>query len=162
MMRNKALAVTLMVALGLLWVWTAMVTASIGELELVDFPSEIVVTGDEVQLEGWLKFNEKEHEYGQNIRLWVTRHEGRVEPDFIKGPIYDGEMVPITVYLEGVPGAATIHADDAPDTVLLDFNMKTPPPKDWQVEGYAFGTHQPTPSASVRVAFRPSMLTTAE
>ncbi len=64
MMRNKALAVMLMVALGLLWVWTAMVTASIGELELVDFPSEIVVTGDEVQLEGWLRFNEKEHEYG--------------------------------------------------------------------------------------------------
>ncbi len=113
MMRNKALAVTVAVALGLLWVWTAMVTASIGELEFVGFPSEIAVTGEEVQLEGWLKFNEKEHEYAKNIRLWVTRHEGRVEPPFITGPMYDEEMVPITVYLEGVPGAATLHADDS-------------------------------------------------
>jgi len=112
MTRNKALAVTVVVALGLLWAWTAMVTASLGELEFVDFPGEITVTGEEVQLEGWLKFNEKEHEYGQNIRLWVAGHEGRIEPNFIAGPLYDGDMVPITVYLEGVPGDATLHADD--------------------------------------------------
>ena len=112
MMRNKALAVTVVVALGLLWAWTAMVAASLGELEFVDFPREITVTGEEVQLEGWLKFNEKEHEYGQNIRLWVAGHEGRIEPNFIAGPLYDGDMVPITVYLEGLPGDATLHADD--------------------------------------------------
>ena len=47
-----------------------------------------------------------------NINLWVRGHEGRIEPDFIKGPLYDGETVPITVYLEGVPGTATLHADD--------------------------------------------------
>ena len=33
----------------------------------------------------------------------------------------------------------------AGDRVLLDFNMKTPPPADWAVEGYAFGTHKPIP-----------------
>ena len=33
----------------------------------------------------------------------------------------------------------------AEERVLLDFNMKTPPPADWAVEGYAFGTHNPTP-----------------
>lgn len=35
------------------------------------------------------------------------------------------------------------RASEASDKVLLDFSMKTPPPNDWQVEGYAFGTHQP-------------------
>ena len=89
-----------------------MVAASLGELEFVDFPSEITVTGEEVRLEGWLKFNEKEHDYSKNIRLWVAGHEGRIEPDFIAGPLYDGETVPITVYLDGVPGVATLHADD--------------------------------------------------
>jgi len=112
MMRNKVLAVTVVVALGLLWAWTAMVTASLGELEFVDFPSEITVTGEDVQLEGWLKFNEREHSQSTNIRLWVAGHEGRIEPKFIAGPLYDGDMVPITVYLEGVPGEATLYADD--------------------------------------------------
>ena len=37
-----------------------------------------------------------------------------------------------------------LHAKDrAQDRVLLDFNMKTEPPKNWSVEGYAFGTHKP-------------------
>ena len=111
-MRNKALAVTMVVVLGLLVAWTAMVSASLGELEFVGFPTEVAVTGEEVQLEGELKFNEKEYEYAVNIRLWVTGHEGRIEPNFIAGPLYDGETVPITVYLEGVPGATTLHADD--------------------------------------------------
>jgi hypothetical protein len=112
MRRTKVLAVMVAIALGLLWAWSAMVTASIGELEFVDFPSEIAVTGEEVRLEGWLKFNQKEHEYAVDINLWVTEHEGRIEPNFIAGPLYDGETTPITVYLEGVPGAATLHADD--------------------------------------------------
>jgi len=112
MTRNKVLAVTVVVALSLLWTWMAVVAASLGELEFVDFPSEIAVTGEEVQLEGWLKFNEEEHEYSTNIRLWVAGHEGRIEPNFIAGPLYDGDMVPITVYLEGTPGVATMHADD--------------------------------------------------
>ena len=35
-----------------------------------------------------------------------------------------------------------LHAQDrAQDRVLLDYNMKTPPPADWPVEGYAFGEH---------------------
>jgi hypothetical protein len=112
MTRTKVLTVTVAVALGLLWAWSAMVAASNGELEFVGFPSETAVTGEEAQLEGWLKFNEKEHEYGVNIRLWVTGHEGRIEPNFIAGPMYNEETVPITVYLEGVPGVATLHADD--------------------------------------------------
>jgi len=44
------------------------------------------------------------------------------------------------------------RGDDAPDKALLDFNMKTPPPKDWQVEGYAFGTHQPNPKERQKAA----------
>ena len=112
MTRTKVLTVTVVVALGLLWAWSAMVAASNGELEFVGFPSESAVTGEEAQLEGWLKFNEKEHSYAINIRLWVTGHEGRIEPEFIEGPLYNGETVPIIVYLEGVPGVATLHADD--------------------------------------------------
>ena len=104
--------VAVAVGLGLLWAWSPMVTASTGELEFVGFPSEIAVTGEEVRLEGWLKFNEKEHSYAVNIRLWVTGHEGRIEPKFIAGPLYDGDTTPITVYLEGFPGVATLHADD--------------------------------------------------
>ena len=110
MTRTKVLTVA--VALSLLWAWAATAAASLGELEFVGFPSEIGVTGEEVQLEGWLKFNEEEHEYAINIRLWVTGHEGHIEPGFIAGPLYDGETVPITVYLEGVPGDATLYADD--------------------------------------------------
>jgi hypothetical protein len=110
MTRNKVLTVA--VALGLLLVWAAAVAASLGELEFVGFPSEITVTGEEVQLEGWLRFNAKEHTRSSNIRLWVSDHEGRIEPSFIKGPLYDGDMVPITVYLDGVPGVATLRADD--------------------------------------------------
>jgi sucrose-6-phosphate hydrolase SacC (GH32 family) len=33
----------------------------------------------------------------------------------------------------------------AEDRVLLDFNMQTPPPAGWAVEGYAFGTRNPIP-----------------
>jgi cell division septation protein DedD len=115
MKRTKVLVVTmaLAVTLGLLWAWSAVVTASLGELEFVDFPSEVAVTGEEVQLEGWLKFNRKEHNYAVEIFLLVAGHEGRIEPDFIPGPLYDGDMVPITVYLEGVPGVANLDADDA-------------------------------------------------
>ena len=36
--------------------------------------------------------------------------------------------------------ASNLHAEDR---VMLDFNMKTPPPADWAVEGYAFGTRNP-------------------
>jgi hypothetical protein len=39
--------------------------------------------------------------------------------------------------------APSLHAEDR---VLLDFNMQTLPPADWAVEGYAFGTHNPTPA----------------
>ncbi len=52
----------------------------------------------------------------------------------------------------GLLGAPTVHAGDAPDKVLLDFTVKTPPPKDWQVEGYAFGTHQPNPKERQKAA----------
>jgi fructan beta-fructosidase len=38
--------------------------------------------------------------------------------------------------------ASSLHAKDR---VLLDFNIKTPPPADWTLEGYAFGTHTPVP-----------------
>jgi len=37
------------------------------------------------------------------------------------------------------------HPEMVEERVLLDFNMKTPPPAGWAVEGYAFGTHNPTP-----------------
>ncbi|MBT3192072.1 MAG: glycoside hydrolase family 32 protein [Verrucomicrobia bacterium] len=39
--------------------------------------------------------------------------------------------------------APSLHAEDR---VLLDFNMQTLPPANWAVEGYAFGTHNPTPA----------------
>ena len=112
MRRTEVLVVTVVIALGLIWAWSAMAAASIGELEFVGFPSNIYVTGEEVQRDGWLKFNEEEHEYAANISLWVTGHEGRIEPKFIAGPVYEGELVPVTVYLEGVPGSVTLHADD--------------------------------------------------
>jgi len=112
MARNKVLAVTVAVALSLLWVWAATEAASSDELKFVGFPSIIAATGEEVQLEGWLEFNEKEHSWASNIRLWVTGHEGRIEPLSIAGPLYDGERAPITVYLAGVPGVATLHAED--------------------------------------------------
>ena len=112
MARTKFLMVTVVVALGLLWVGFAMAAASFGELEFVGFPSETAVTGEEAQLEGWLKFNEKENSSATNIRLWVSGHEGRVEPGFIAGPLYNGDMITITVYLEGIPGVAALRADD--------------------------------------------------
>lgn len=34
----------------------------------------------------------------------------------------------------------------AEERVLIDYNMQTLPPADWVVEGYAFGTHTPTPA----------------
>ncbi|MBL7223936.1 MAG: glycoside hydrolase family 32 protein, partial [Candidatus Brocadiae bacterium] len=46
----------------------------------------------------------------------------------------------------------SIWGSDTPDKVLLDFNMKTPPPKGWDVEGYAFGTHQPDPKERQKAA----------
>ncbi len=118
MTRSRVLTVA--VALSLLWAGAAMpfhhndvtAAASIGELEFVGFPSQIGITGEEVQLEGWLKFNQKENEYATSIRLWVTGHDGRIEPAFIAGPLYDGDTASITVYLEGVPGEAVLHADD--------------------------------------------------
>ena len=66
-----------------------MVAAQIGELEFVSFPSEIAVTGEEVRLEGWLKFNQKEHTQSTNIRLWVTgnkrgRHPAHRRPSVSK------------------------------------------------------------------------------
>ena len=90
---------------------------SIGELEFVGFPSEIAVTGEEVELEGLLKFNEKEHAYSTNIRLWVTENgkqtEGDfIEPNFIKGPLYDGETFPVIVHLKGLSRTVTLRADD--------------------------------------------------
>jgi cell division septation protein DedD len=112
MARIKVLVVTVGVTLVLLWAWSAMTAASLGELVFVGIPSQVAVVGDEIQIVGELKFNEKGHEYAVNIRLWVTGHEGRIEPDFIAGPIYDGDTIPITVYLEGVPGTANLHADD--------------------------------------------------
>jgi sucrose-6-phosphate hydrolase SacC (GH32 family) len=36
--------------------------------------------------------------------------------------------------------------------VLLDFNMKTKPPADWAVEGYAFGTRNPVPNERQKYA----------
>ena len=112
MTRTKVLTVTIVVTLGLFWAWSAIVGASLGELEFEGFPSEVAVVGDEVRIDGWLKFNQKEHDYALNINLWVAEHEGRIEPDFIADPLYDGETIPITVYLEGVPGAAILWADD--------------------------------------------------
>ncbi len=110
MARNRVLMSV--IALGLFWAWASIAAASLGELEFVGFPSEIGVTGEEVQLEGWLKFNQKEHDHAESIRLWVSGHGGRIEPKFIADPLYDGETAPITVYLEGVPGSATLYADD--------------------------------------------------
>ncbi len=109
---HKVVALVIAVCVGLMWFHALGVAAQIGELEFVGFPSQVAVTGAEVQLEGWLKFNQEEHDYSTNIRLWVTGHEGRIEPKFIAGPLYDGDMVLITVFLEGVPGIATLHADD--------------------------------------------------
>ena len=110
--RIKVLVLIVSIIVASMWFGALQTAASNGELEFVGFPSEYAVTGEEVQLEGWLKFKEEEHEYATNVRLWVTGHEGRIEPKFIAGPLYDGDMVPITVYLKGVPGVATLHADD--------------------------------------------------
>ncbi|MCP4312849.1 MAG: glycoside hydrolase family 32 protein [Bacteroidetes bacterium] len=41
---------------------------------------------------------------------------------------------------------------DATDKVLLEFNMRSAPLKDWQVEGYAFGTQQPNPKERQKAA----------
>ena len=48
--------------------------------------------------------------------------------------------------------ACNLHAEDR---VLLDFNMQTLPPADWAVEGYAFGTHNPTPAERQKQALAP-------
>jgi len=40
----------------------------------------------------------------------------------------------------------------AKDRILLDFNMKTEPPADWAVEGYAFGTRNPVPDERQKYA----------
>jgi len=112
MARIKVLLVAVWVTLGILWAWSAMAAAGINELEFVGIPSQVAVTGDEVQLVGELRFKEREHDHAENIRLWVTGAEGSIDPAFIPGPMYDGDTVPITVYLEGVPGTATLWADD--------------------------------------------------
>ena len=52
MRRTEVLVVTVVIALGLIWAWSAMAAASIGELECVGFPSNIYVTGEEVQRDG--------------------------------------------------------------------------------------------------------------
>ncbi len=49
----------------------------------------------------------------------------------------------------------SIWPADAGNKVLLDFNMKTRPPKDWDVTGYAFGTHEPEPRYRQRAAVAP-------
>ena len=110
--KGKVLVLLVSIAVASMWFGALQTAASNGELEFVGFPSEYAVTGEEVRLEGWLKFNEKEHLDARNIRLWVTGNDGRIEPKFVAGPLYDGEVVSITVYLEGVPGVATLHADD--------------------------------------------------
>ena len=113
-MKNKRIAVmVLVVVLGLILA-QAMVSASNGELEFVGFPSEYAVTGEEVCLDGWVKFNEEEHSYAINIRLWVTGAAGRIEPKFIAGPLYDEQMVSITACFEGIAGKKVVlHADDS-------------------------------------------------
>jgi fructan beta-fructosidase len=40
----------------------------------------------------------------------------------------------------------------AGERVLLDFNMKTPPPANWAVVGYAFGTRNPVPNERQKYA----------
>ena len=40
----------------------------------------------------------------------------------------------------------------AEESVLLDFNIQTPPPADWAVQGYAFGTHDEEPEYRQRAA----------
>ncbi|MDG1357718.1 MAG: hypothetical protein P8P36_05950 [Akkermansiaceae bacterium] len=45
----------------------------------------------------------------------------------------------------------------AEERVLIDFNMQTPPPADCMVEGYAFGTHTPTPAERQKAAASPSI-----
>ncbi len=40
----------------------------------------------------------------------------------------------------------------AEESVLLDFNVQTPPPPDWAVEGYAFGVHDREPEFRQRAA----------
>jgi fructan beta-fructosidase len=40
----------------------------------------------------------------------------------------------------------------AEESVLLDFDMQTPPPPDWAVEGYAFGVHDQEPEHRQRAA----------
>jgi fructan beta-fructosidase len=41
---------------------------------------------------------------------------------------------------------------NALEQVLLDFTATSPPPKEWQVEGYAFGTHHPDPEERQKAA----------
>ena len=43
--------------------------------------------------------------------------------------------------------AGSLHAEDQ---VLLDFHTKTAPPSEWEVEGYAFGSHRPIPGERQR------------
>ena len=111
MAKKKVLAIMLALVLGLLWTGPDAIAVSSGELVFVGFPSEVGVTGVEVRLEGSLKFTKRDSPQATNIRVWVSDHEGRVEPWFIAGPLYDGDTGPITVYLAGVPGNATLRAD---------------------------------------------------
>ena len=59
------------------------------------------------------------------------------------------EKLPFCTFLRAVAVGTLLMSiptwAGAEERVLLDFNMKTPPPAGWAVEGYAFGTHNPTP-----------------
>ncbi|MBT5606723.1 MAG: glycoside hydrolase family 32 protein [Lentisphaerae bacterium] len=44
------------------------------------------------------------------------------------------------------------HSPDARERVLLDFGEAGPPPRDWDVDGFAFGTHQPEPGERQKAA----------
>jgi len=98
--------------LALVIFWPSIASASFGELEFVGFPEVVEVNGEEVTLHGWIKFVEKEHDLAKNIRIWVAKHEGYVDPSFIAGPLYDGDLFPITIRLRGTVGSATFYADD--------------------------------------------------
>ena len=59
------------------------------------------------------------------------------------------EKLPFRTFLRAVAAGILLLSiptwAGAEERVLLDFNMQTPPPADWAVEGYAFGTHNPVP-----------------
>jgi len=60
------------------------------------------------------------------------------------------QRIPTRIFLMAVAAGTLLVTipswAGAEERVLLDFNMQTLPPSDWAVEGYAFGTHNPTPA----------------